>query len=60
MSMFHRTDNLTDTQALDWIAEILRRPEWDSETLYELTRVVEFTGRDISVFEDDEDSEEDD
>ena len=46
--MFHNTDNLTDKNALDWIAEILRKDETDNEDWEMIMRIIEWTGRDIS------------
>lgn len=38
-----------------WIAEILTDPEWDSDTLALIARVVEMTGRSIEPKEEDND-----
>lgn len=45
----------SDKQALDWIAETLRAEEWDPETLERIAEVVEWTGRDISPREEEDD-----
>lgn len=56
--MFHRTDDMDDKKALDWIAEVFRKEEIDNEDWEMIMRVVEWTGRDISPQEDtDEDDE---
>jgi hypothetical protein len=57
MNMFHNTEDLTDSGAMDWIAEILTDPEWDPDTLALIARIVEMTGRDISPREDEDNDE---
>ena len=59
MGMFHRTDDMDDKRALDWIAEVLREPEWEPDTLERIAEVVEWTGRDISPRDEEIDSDED-
>ena len=44
-----------DKQALDWIAEVLREPEWEPDTLERIAEVVEWTGRDTSPREENDD-----
>lgn len=48
-------NNENDTKALDWIAETLRAEEWDPEILERIAEVIEWTGRDISPTEKEED-----
>lgn len=43
-----------DKKALDWIAEALRTEEWDPETLERIAEVVEWTGRNISPIEEED------
>lgn len=44
-----RPPALTDTQAIEWIARMLRAPEWDSACDYieEVAEVIGRTGRDL-------------
>ena len=56
--MFHKTDNLTDKSALDWIAEILRKDETDNEDWEMIMRIIEWTGRDTSPLENAGDEDE--
>ena len=42
---------MTDKKALDDIAEILRAPEWDADTLTYVADVVRATGRDFTTIE---------
>jgi len=54
MAMFHRTDNLDDKGAMDWIAQILRQEEIDNEDWALIMKVVQWSGRstDIEEIED--------
>lgn len=45
---------MTDTEAMNEIAEILRVPEWSPETLDYIAEVVRATGRDFATPEGDE------
>lgn len=58
MDMWHRTDNIDDKKALDWIADIFRKEEVDNEDWEMIMRVVEWTGRDISPIEESDDENE--
>lgn len=40
---------MTDKEALDQIADILRVPEWDTDTLTYVADVVRTTGRDFTT-----------
>lgn len=55
MNMWHRTDNMDDKKALDWIADIFRKEEVDNEDWEMIMKVVEWTGRDISPKDEEED-----
>ena len=39
---------LTDTDALTAIAAILRRPDWNADTLDEIAAICEAAGRDLT------------
>ena len=43
------TKKMSDKKALDTIADILRSPEWDADTLTYVADVVRATGRDFST-----------
>lgn len=55
MNMWHRTDNMNDKIALDWIADIFRKEEIDNEDWEMIMKVVEWTGRDISPRDEEDD-----
>lgn len=55
-----KTNEIDDKRALDWIADVLREPEWEPDTLERIAEVVQWTGRDISPIDEDEDNDHND
>ena len=44
--------HITDSEAVDLITEILREPDWDPGTLDRIAMIIEDTGRDVSIIEE--------
>lgn len=55
-----KTNEIDDKRALDWIAQILRKDDIDGEDWEMIMRVIEWTGRDISPIDEDEDNDHND
>lgn len=57
MPMFHRTDNLDDKGAMDWIAQIFRQEEIDHEDWALIMKIVQWSGRSTDIEEIEDDNE---